>query len=64
MANAYEMLGLVKEKEKVLAKYSHLFTEEGPTKTHRRKSFESKKHMHLTSEKPRQGQLLTSSEEK
>ncbi|ESW29328.1 hypothetical protein PHAVU_002G061400 [Phaseolus vulgaris] len=50
VANAYEMLGLLKEKEKVLAKYSHLFTEEGPTKTHRRKSFESKKHMHLTSD--------------
>ncbi|KAG2375753.1 Pentatricopeptide repeat-containing protein [Vigna angularis] len=43
VANAYEMLGLVKEKEKVLAKYSHLFTEEGPTKPHRRNSFESKK---------------------
>ncbi|WVZ22248.1 hypothetical protein V8G54_000792 [Vigna mungo] len=43
VANAYEMLGLVKEKEKIMAKYSHLFTEEGPTKPHRRNSFESKK---------------------
>ncbi|XP_047157967.1 pentatricopeptide repeat-containing protein At4g18975, chloroplastic-like [Vigna umbellata] len=65
VANAYEMLGLVKEKENILAKYSHLFTEEGPTKPHRRNSFESKKGMHLTSDKPRQRQSRnTSSEEK
>ncbi|XP_027914040.1 pentatricopeptide repeat-containing protein At4g18975, chloroplastic [Vigna unguiculata] len=65
VANAYEMLGLVKEKEKVLAKYSHLFTEEGPTKPQRRNSFESKKDMHHTSEKPRQRQSVNpSSEEK
>ncbi|TKY70849.1 Pentatricopeptide repeat-containing protein [Spatholobus suberectus] len=43
VANAYEMLGFVKEKDRVLEKYSYLFTEEGPTKRHRRNSFEAKK---------------------
>ncbi|KAJ1416025.1 Tetratricopeptide-like helical domain superfamily [Sesbania bispinosa] len=43
VANAYEMLGLVEEKERVLEKYSYLFTEEEPTKNCRRKSSEAKK---------------------
>jgi len=58
-----EMLGSVKEKEKVQAKCSHLFTMERQTKPHRRNSFESKKHMHLTSEKPHQKQSRNASSE-
>ncbi|KAK7307796.1 hypothetical protein VNO77_41175 [Canavalia gladiata] len=65
VANAYEMLGLVKEKERVLEKYSHLFTEEKATKKHRRNSFEAKKLMDLTTEKRQQKQSRKpSSEEK
>ncbi|XP_057449845.1 pentatricopeptide repeat-containing protein At4g18975, chloroplastic [Lotus japonicus] len=43
VANAYEMLGLVTEKERVLEKYSHLFKEERPTKKRGRKSGVTKK---------------------
>ncbi|RDX65608.1 Pentatricopeptide repeat-containing protein, chloroplastic, partial [Mucuna pruriens] len=49
VANAYEMLGLVKEKERVLEKYSYLFTEEGPTKRHGRNSLEAKKRAYVGS---------------
>jgi len=65
VANAYEVLGLVKEKERVLEKYNHLFTETGPTKRHKRNSFEAKKHVHPTKEKRHQKQSRkASSEEK
>ncbi|OIV92766.1 hypothetical protein TanjilG_00900 [Lupinus angustifolius] len=43
VANAYEMLGLLQEKEKVLDKYSYVFTEEGLGKKNSRKSSKSKK---------------------
>jgi len=45
VANAYEMLGLIEEKERVMEKYSHLFTikEERPTKKGGRKSSAKKK---------------------
>ncbi|XP_061336937.1 pentatricopeptide repeat-containing protein At4g18975, chloroplastic isoform X1 [Gastrolobium bilobum] len=43
VANAYEMLGVVKEKERVLEKYSYLFTKEGPTNKNRTNSREVKK---------------------
>jgi hypothetical protein len=33
VANAYEMLGLVEEKERIIEKYSHLFIKEGPILT-------------------------------
>ncbi|RYR36544.1 hypothetical protein Ahy_A09g041501 isoform E [Arachis hypogaea] len=42
VANAYEMLGLHQEKERVLEKYSNLFTEEGSIKKARRNSSEKK----------------------
>lgn len=65
VANAYEMLGMVQEKERVLEKYSHLFTEEGPTKRHGRNSTKAKKHIFLASEKWQQKQSTeASSEEK
>ena len=51
VANAYEMLGLHKEKERVLEKYSYLFTEEGSTKKPRRNSCEAKKKISLSTEK-------------
>lgn len=37
------MLGLVEEKERVLEKYSYVFTEEEPTKKRGRKLCETKK---------------------
>ena len=37
VANAYEILGLLQEKERVLEKYSYLFAEEGPTQKTKRK---------------------------
>lgn len=45
VANAYEMLGLVEEKERIMEKYSHLFIEEGPRRTRKggRKSSATKK---------------------
>ncbi|XLT02702.1 hypothetical protein HN51_052053 [Arachis hypogaea] len=42
ITNAYEMLGLHQEKERVLEKYSNLFTEEGSIKKVRRNSSEKK----------------------
>ncbi|KAI4313596.1 hypothetical protein L6164_026560 [Bauhinia variegata] len=36
VANAYEKLGLLEEKQRVLEKYGSLFTEEGPTKKPKR----------------------------
>ncbi|KAK7309040.1 hypothetical protein RJT34_05462 [Clitoria ternatea] len=57
--NAYEMLGLVKEKERVLEKYSYLYTEEGPKKKR------GGKHTYLSSEKGQQRQSRkASSQEK
>ncbi|XP_004511665.1 pentatricopeptide repeat-containing protein At4g18975, chloroplastic [Cicer arietinum] len=42
VANAYEMLGLVEEKERIMEKYNHLFAEKGPTKKSRRKLSKTK----------------------
>ncbi|KAL2348138.1 hypothetical protein Fmac_002138 [Flemingia macrophylla] len=56
VANAYEMLGLVQEKERVLEKYSYLFTEEGPTKRHGRNATKAKKCTFLPTEKCQQKQ--------
>ncbi|KAF1874779.1 hypothetical protein Lal_00007393 [Lupinus albus] len=50
VANAYEMLGLLKEKERILEKYSYHFTAEGPSKKNSRNSSKSKK-IPLVSEK-------------
>ncbi|CAI8589183.1 unnamed protein product [Vicia faba] len=45
VANAYEMLGLIEEKERIMEKYSHLFIEEGPRPVRKggRKSSATKK---------------------
>ncbi|CAL0314298.1 unnamed protein product [Lupinus luteus] len=42
VANAYEMLGLLQEKEKVLVKYSYVFAEEGTSKKNSKNSPEWK----------------------
>ncbi|XP_027360000.1 pentatricopeptide repeat-containing protein At4g18975, chloroplastic isoform X2 [Abrus precatorius] len=54
VANAYEMLGLVEEKERVLEKYGHLFTKEEPSEK------QTKKRVHLTSEKGQEKQSTKS----
>lgn len=63
VGNAYEMLGLLEEKERVLEKYSYLFTEEGPAKKHSRNSCKSKKIPLLTEKGQRERFESTSSEE-
>lgn len=51
VANAYEMLGLLEEKERVLEKYSYLFDEEGPTKKSRQGLSKDRKKNSLSVEK-------------
>lgn len=43
VADAYEMLGRIEEKERVLQKYNHLFTENASLKKSREASAKKKK---------------------
>ncbi|MED6106868.1 hypothetical protein PIB30_008566 [Stylosanthes scabra] len=64
VANAYEMLDLHQEKERVLEKYSNLFTEEGSIKKARRSSSQAKKGIPLLTEKGKQESSIKATSDK
>ncbi|KAF7828392.1 pentatricopeptide repeat-containing protein [Senna tora] len=53
VANAFEMLGLLQEKERVLEKYSYVFDEEGPTKKSRKGLSKDRRKISFSTEKGR-----------